>query len=225
VLIEQAEHARQAGVLARALREVPEPRPSFERATEIHDDGWIEADAQPLLTPEGAPVSFREYPAEPYAALWERGIAQAIREDPYVGLLVSLHGSRFFRAQPHIQARLHAREDILLRELGLAGSHDALPPDVLVHHRWIDCLDRLSLMSCSDLPSPQRAEIAGVAYTASAVGEAIVVEPWPFGSPFDAAVRGVVARPARSEGDDPRVMLTRGRPVRITTRLRPAAGA
>src|SRR5262245_29901696 len=109
--------------MARALREAPEPRRRFERATEIHDDGWIEADADPLLSPEGVPVSFREYPAEPYAALWERGIAQAIRESRYVGLLVSLHGSRFFRSQPAVQARLRAREDALLRELGLAGSH------------------------------------------------------------------------------------------------------
>ena len=225
LLIEQAEHARQAGAMARGLREAPEPRGSLERATEIHDDGWIEADAHPILSPQGVPVSFREYPAGPYAALWERGIAQAIREAPYVGLLVSLHGSRFFRGQPAVEKRLHAREDALLRELGLAGSHDALSPDVLAHHRWVDYLDRVSLMCCSDLPSPQRAEIAGVAYTASAIGETIVVEPWPFAAPFNAPLRAVVVPAVRTPDEDPRVMLSRGRAVSLQARIRPAAAS
>ena len=110
-----------------------------------------------------------------------------------------------------------------MRELGLSGSHDALPPAVLVHHRWVDYLDRLSLMSCGDLPTPQRAEIAGVTYTASANGETIVVEPWPFEAPFDAPLRGVIVRPERSSvGEDPRLRLGRGRAASITARLRPA---
>jgi hypothetical protein len=132
-----------------------------------------------------------------------------VAEDPYVGLLVSLHGSRFFRSEPAIQDQLHAREDALLRQLGLTGSHDPLPPAVMFHHRWMDYLDRLSLTVCAGWPSPQRAEIGGVSYTTTWDGQTLAVEPWPFGPGFEAPVHGLVHSEAGT------------RPVRIECRVSP----
>jgi hypothetical protein len=177
----------------------------FERAAEIHDDGWIEADAAPLLDPSsGTPTSFMNYPAVPMPHCGS-GASQAVAESPYVGLLVSLHGSRFFRSQPGVQERLHAREDALLRELGLAGKHDQLPPAVMSHHRWMDYLDRLSLTVCAGWPSPQRSEIDGVSYAATWDGRTLAVAPWPFGPAFEAPLSGIIRSGAEAAAGAHRV--------------------
>jgi Protein of unknown function (DUF3891) len=104
VLVHQADHARLAGDLCahwgnRAFN--PPGRPeSAQIAAEMHDDGWREADAQPLFNrDQQRPLHFLEIEMEDHIALYRSGVEAAFERDPYAGLLVSMHWTGLYRAR------------------------------------------------------------------------------------------------------------------------------
>lgn len=108
-LIRQTEHARLCGVMARAWGNdrfhPPEPRTPMLRAAAEHDNGWEEWEDAPRLNPETRrPYSYIDIPVDQHLEIYRRGIAHAVGLDPYVGVIVSLHGSllysRFRAGQP-----------------------------------------------------------------------------------------------------------------------------
>lgn len=185
--IAQAEHARHAGALAQALDDVPSPRGPFEDATRGHDDGWKAYDREPGWNPEtGLPHTYRTIPTDDYVEVWRRGIRDAARQDPYVELLVSLHGSAFLSRRDSREAQAfvdeqRSRQDELLEELGYGGSWDDLPPPVATHREWMGFADALSLFVLDEWGSPWKAEVEGETLTARREGHWATVEPWPFG--------------------------------------------
>lgn len=103
-LVEQTEHARLAGDAAARWGNdrfaAPEPRESVVRAAAMHDEGWREADAEPLFG-DGArrPRHFTEVTGEQHVPLYRRGVDAVMAADRYAGLLVSMHWTGLYRSR------------------------------------------------------------------------------------------------------------------------------
>lgn len=95
LLITQAEHALQAGRLAAAMRDLPEPRETMIRAIALHDAGWPILDDQPEPLPDGRPPHVFDHDTGYSAPAWRRSVAVARASGPLEALLVSRHFSRF----------------------------------------------------------------------------------------------------------------------------------
>ncbi len=95
LLITQAEHALQAGRLAAALKDLPEPREALIRAVSLHDAGWPLIDDQPEPLADGRPPHVFDHDTSYSAPAWRRSVAVARASGPLEALLVSRHFSRF----------------------------------------------------------------------------------------------------------------------------------
>lgn len=109
VLIEQNEHGRLAGDIAahwgNAQFAGPLRRESALAAAAMHDEGWREADAQPLFNAAQArPLHFLEIDMEDHVPLYGRGVDRVFEHDPYAGLLVSMHWTGLYRSRWGVQS-------------------------------------------------------------------------------------------------------------------------
>ncbi len=207
-LIRQTEHARLCGVMAHAWGndrfQPPEPRiPVIEAAAE-HDNGWQEWEDAPRLNPESRqPYSYLDIPVDQHLEIYRRGIARAVSRDPYVGLIVSLHGSRLyarFRAgQPGATEFLSQQESLRDRLIqGLASDPGLEPytrPDVLeVNRDLLFGWDVLSLLIShgaawqSTVVCPTDYEGNRVEVTVGGGGERWQLNPFPFREPLELSV-------------------------------------
>lgn len=110
VLIEQNEHGRLAGELARAWGNdrfaAPDPLESVALAAAMHDEGWRDTDAQPRFNSvERRPMHFREIPVEEHIPLYRAGVLAVAERDPYAGLLVGMHWTGLYRGRWGLQPR------------------------------------------------------------------------------------------------------------------------
>ncbi|HMJ02895.1 MAG TPA: DUF3891 family protein, partial [Conexibacter sp.] len=100
-IVLQTDHADLSGQLAAAWGGPgfarPEPYDSVVRAAARHDDGWAVWERRPRLTADGAPQSFFTVPAAVHLAFYRAGVEVVQEEDPYAGLLVSMHMSGLYR--------------------------------------------------------------------------------------------------------------------------------
>lgn len=185
----QDDHAHLAGELAAATRARPAAlgldRSALVTAARVHDNGWREADALPDLDDEGRPRTFLSLPDGPYEAVWRRGIERAATLDPLTGLLVGLHGARFFGfrrsdGMRRLLAEERAREDRVLAELGVGGSSADLPAAIQAPSDLIAFLDAVSLQACGVLGDVVRAEVAGASLTSTRDSGGLAIDPWPF---------------------------------------------
>src|SRR5271157_669584 len=105
-LIAHPDHARLAGAFAAAWGNAqfrkPEPRAHVLHGIASHDDGWAARDAHPSITRQGKPSAFstelvgrysafEEIDLEEYLAVRDRAVRIIAEEDPYAGLLISMH--------------------------------------------------------------------------------------------------------------------------------------
>ena len=111
-LVEQYEHSLISGALARYWGWKPDPSESAIHAISEHDLAWKELDAEASFNPgTGRPYNFFEYPAEPRLSAYRRGIDVIEANDPYAGLLCSLHYESFVRkATGAVEASFRAAE-------------------------------------------------------------------------------------------------------------------
>jgi hypothetical protein len=95
LLITQNDHALLAGELAEVFGNgrfaEPQPRGSALRGVNLHDCGWPLHDDEPTLNKEGKPLDVFETPAAIGLKVWTASADRAAAQDPYAGLLVSLH--------------------------------------------------------------------------------------------------------------------------------------
>ena len=97
LIVTQPHHAELAGQLAAqwgndGFQEL-KPGMAMIRAANEHDNGWREWDNRPTIDPEeGLPWSFATLTYVEHSKLYWRGILLAADEDPYEGLMVSMHG-------------------------------------------------------------------------------------------------------------------------------------
>lgn len=214
ILIEQEHHAHLTGDLAAFVPRGRGNHAAFLAAARVHDNGWREADRAPTVDETGWPCTFTTVADDVYAAVWRRGIARAADVDALVGLLVGLHGARFFggRTSPEMRAlddSERARQDRVLADLGVGGSWQDLPAEVDEPSQRIAMLDALSLMLCGAIDHAITPSVGGQAYTLTprpaSFGLATVsVRPWPFDGPvppLSVRARRVPRRPFTSDED------------------------
>jgi hypothetical protein len=92
-LFAQHDHAVLAGAFARYLGGLVEPlRPEAVVAVGLHDRGWTDADATPIVNDRGQPGDVFETPLPRGLEIWRNSSRLALSEGgTYAGLLVSIH--------------------------------------------------------------------------------------------------------------------------------------
>lgn len=186
-LVEQDHHAHLTGDLAALMPPGDLDHAAFVAAARVHDNGWREHDAAPTLDGSGLPHTFSSVDDGAYEAIWRRGIDRAVDLDPLIGLLVSLHGARFFgprtsQGMRALAADSHRRQTDLLHRLGFDGGADDLPAPVRQASDRIAFADTLSLLLCGALPDRLTAAMDGVEHRLTRTGATVTVQPWPFHS-------------------------------------------
>lgn len=95
LLITQHDHAQLAGELAEVFGNEqfasPRPRASAILGIAQHDCGWPLHDDEPTLSREGKPLDVFETTPEIGLKVWTGSADKASAQDPYAGLMVSLH--------------------------------------------------------------------------------------------------------------------------------------
>ena len=163
----QPDHADLSAQFARAWGNpdgfaAPKPLEPVAVATARHDDGWAVWERAPALDREGvAPRNFLDVEVPSHLAFYRAMIAAVLDQDPYAGLLVSMHGAGIYRGrygtQPSLkltfadevgdqveafvaeQEELHGR---LVAQLGVPEE------ERWTNYRFLQVYDRLSLYFC-----------------------------------------------------------------------------
>jgi hypothetical protein len=185
-LIRHPDHAQLAGDFAAAWGNErfrkPEPRARVLLGIRTHDDGWADRDAHPSITRQGKPSAFsselvgkysafEEIDLADYLAVRDRAVRIIAEDDPYAGLLISMHTYNLLTA--HADRTTITEEGLALldaflahqrlyqQELFAAISADpALTPlekseqTILEHFRLLQACDNLSLVSCVAFAQP-----------------------------------------------------------------------
>ena len=185
-LITHPDHARLAGDFAGAWGNAqfrrPEPRERVLRGISCHDDGWAARDAHPTITRQGKPSAFstelvgkysafEEIDLEEYLAVRDRAVRMIAEDDPYAGLLISMHTYNLLTAHADrstiaaeglvlLDAFLHRMREYQceLREAIAADSSlKELEKDeqtIVEHFRLLQACDNLSLLTCVAFDAP-----------------------------------------------------------------------
>jgi len=236
-LITHPDHARLAGGFAEAWGNAefrrPEPRARVLKGIACHDDGWAVRDAHPTITRQGKPSAFsnelvgkysafEEINLEEYLAVRDRAVRIVADEDPYAGLLISMHTYNLLTA--HADRSTIAPEGLVMldafleklrayqNELRAAIVVDAsLTADdkseqtILEHFRLLQDCDNLSLLTCVAFAQPAHL-LHPLPLNGGGTAEVTVtpiaprhfrLAPWPFAEPelsFDFPARHVVGR-------------------------------
>jgi hypothetical protein len=185
-LITHPDHAHLAGDFAAAWGNAqfrkPEPRARVLKGIACHDDGWTARDAHPSITRQGKPSAFstelvgkysafEEIDLEEYLAVRDRAVRIVAEEDPYAGLLISMHTynlltahadrstiapeglallDSFLARQKHYQEELRSK---IARDTSLAEVEKA-EQAILEHFHLLQACDNLSLLTCVAFASP-----------------------------------------------------------------------
>jgi hypothetical protein len=192
----QTDHADLSGTLAEAWTDRGRRHESAVVAARRHDDGWAVWERSPLVNGDGAPVGFLDVHVPAHLAFYRAGIAAISDEDPYAGLLVSMHGAGIYRqrygadtglslsraaeVQPLVDAFVEEQESEYAERAGATGVDDEL--------RWADYnrlqwFDRFSLVFClRDWDRPDGIAFELGEFTFTPLGPwRTRVEPYPFG--------------------------------------------
>ena len=185
-LITHPDHARLAGNFATAWGNAqfrkPSPRERVLKGITCHDDGWATRDAHPSITRQGRPSAFstelvgkysafEEIDIEDYLAVRDRAVRIIAEDDPYAGLLISMHTASLLTEHADrstIAARGLALLDAFLDrlrayqdELREAIAADTSLADaektgqmILEHFRLLQACDNLSLLTCVAFDAP-----------------------------------------------------------------------
>jgi hypothetical protein len=191
----QTDHADLAGAVADAWADHGPRRESAIVAARRHDDGWAVWERSPLVDADGKPVNFLDVHVPAHLAFYRAGIAAISDEDPYAGLLVSMHGAGIYRqrygSDPALglsrAVEVQPLVDAFVEEQESAAHERAVAAGVDEDLRWADYhrlqwFDRFSLAFCLrewDAPPEEPFELGP--YTFTPVGPwRARVQPYPF---------------------------------------------
>src|SRR5206468_11391059 len=145
--------------IARRWTALDKAKESVVFATERHDDGWAVWEQAPVFQPDtGRPVNFIDVHISSHLAFYRACIAAVTEQDPYAGLLISMHGagiyqqrygrdpslglSRAAEAQALIDAFVAEQEAGYQARLAATGASD---DDRWRDYELLQLFDRLSL--------------------------------------------------------------------------------
>lgn len=190
----QTDHADLAGAFASAWAEQGPRHASLVLAAKRHDDGWAVWERSPLVDPKtGRPVNFLDVQVPTHLAFYRAAIAAVADEDPYAGLLVSMHGAGIYRRRygldsapglaqaaevaDQVEAFVAEQEAGYARRMAEAGVDDERR---LADYRLLQLYDRLSLYFCMcDVEAGEEAELQGYRILPLAPWR-VAVAPFPF---------------------------------------------
>jgi hypothetical protein len=192
----QIDHEDLSGAFARAWADQGVRHGSLAIAAARHDDGWAVWERAPVVESEsGKPVNFLDVDIGSHLAFYRAGIAAVTEQDPYAGLLVSMHGagiyqqryghdpglglSRAAAAQELVDAFVAEQEGGYESRIAEAGVSD--------DERWRDyellqLYDRLSLYFCMrDVESDGAEPVELQGYTLELLAPwRVRMSPYPF---------------------------------------------
>lgn len=193
-IVMQTDHADLSGDFARRWKQRGDRADSLAIAAERHDDGWAVWEQAPSCDLKtGKPVNFLDVGVLSHLAFYRAGIAAITEQDPYAGLLVSMHGAGIYRGryglQPELgltqaeQAREQVEAFVAEQESGFA-TRDAEVGVTAEQRRedyeLLQIYDRMSLLFCmNDTLSPSETEFSGYRFRPYGAGT-ISIDPFPF---------------------------------------------
>jgi hypothetical protein len=165
-LVRQPDHADLSGQLAAAWGgdgfATPQHARSLTLAATRHDDGWAVFDRRPAWDPANdRPRNFLDVAIPVHLAFYRACIAAVSDEDPYAGLMVSMHGSGIYTGRYGTQPSL-GLTNVKGHEAevqAFVAEQEAMQParagelGVSEEERWtnyklLQVFDRLSLSLC-----------------------------------------------------------------------------
>jgi hypothetical protein len=193
-IVLQTDHADLSAGIARAWAKTTERSGSLITAAERHDDGWAVWEQAPMCDAETSkPLNFLDVGVLAHLAFYRAGIAAISEQDPYAGLLVSMHGAGIYRgrygSQPELKLTFaeNARElvdaFVAEQESGFADRDAAAgvtADERKQDYALLQVYDRTSLLFCTnEAVAPPASEFAGFRFKPD--GAATVrMSPFPF---------------------------------------------
>jgi len=236
-IVMQTDHADLSGELARRWKTRSERPDSVAIAAERHDDGWAVWEQAPMCDLEtGKPVNFLDVGVLSHLAFYRAGIAAITEQDPYAGLLVSMHGAGIYRGRYGLQPELKltfaegARKQI---DAFVAEQEETFPArdaeiGVTAEQRrgdyeLLQIYDRMSLLFCmNDALAPPASEFSGYRFRPDGAAT-ISIDPFPFaGEERFSLLRRVIPKTRWDNETDFRTQLLRTEPDRISITVRTA---
>jgi Protein of unknown function (DUF3891) len=239
-IVMQTDHADLSGDFARRWTERTARSDSLQVAAERHDDGWAVWEQSPMCdVGSGKPLNFLDVGVPAHLAFYRAGIAAIGEQDPYAGLLVSMHGAGIYRGRYGLQPELKLTFAGEVRELVDAfvaeqeSTFEAREREIgvteqerMADYELLQVYDRLSLLFCmNDALAPPAGELGG--YRFEPDGEAaITMTPFPFDGAEQrfSLVRRLVPHGGWSDGDAFRRDLFATTPEVTSITIRAAGG-
>lgn len=243
-LVTHPDHARLAGDLAAAWGNErfrrPEPRARVLKGIACHDDGWADRDRHPSITRQGRPSAFSVELVGKYSAFEEIDLAEylgvrdrAVRiiaeDDPYAGMLVSMHTYNLLTA--HADRSTISEDGLVLLDAFLdrltafqgelrvvidadtgLSAWERSEQALLEHFRLLQACDNLSLLSCVAYgdpasllhPLPLNDGLQAEVKVMPIATREFQLSPWPFAEPemqFSFPARHVVGATFESSAE------------------------
>ncbi|MGN6872581.1 MAG: DUF3891 family protein [Solirubrobacteraceae bacterium] len=239
-IVMQTDHADLSGDFARRWTERTPRSESLEVAAERHDDGWAVWEQSPMCdVGSGKPLNFLDVGVPAHLAFYRAGIAAIGEQDPYAGLLVSMHGAGIYRGRYGLQPELKltfagdVREQVDAFVAEQESTFEARESELGVteserihDYGLLQMFDRLSLLFCmNDTLSPPSTDLMGYRVQADGDG-AVRMSPFPFDGAEQqfSLVRRVVPRNNWSDGQTFRRDLFGVEPEVTSITIRAAGG-
>lgn len=237
-VVMQTDHADLSGELARRWSDRTERPESLMIAAERHDDGWAVWEQSPAYDPgANKPVNFLDVNVLAHLAFYRAGIAAITEQDPYAGLLVSMHGAGIYRRRYGLQPELQltfadgARQQVDAFVAEQEGGFEAKDAELGVSaeqrqkdYELLQMHDRVSLLFCmNDTLAPGGGEFGGYSFRGEGAG-VLAMTPYPFGGGEQqfSLVRRLVPKREWPDGDAFRHELFATEPERATITVRAA---
>ncbi len=193
-IVYQTDHADLSADFARAWADTGPRHESLILGTERHDDGWAVWEQAPTIDAGGRPVTFIDVPIPIHIAFYRAAIAAATEDDPYAGMLVSMHGVGIYKQrfgtdptlkeshEPDVQAVVEAF--VVEQEAGWPARRAAVgaaEDESFADYFRLQLYDRLSLYFCMrDVETTGEAvELAGHRLESLAPWR-VRMDPFPF---------------------------------------------
>jgi hypothetical protein len=192
-IVYQTDHADLSADFARAWADTGLRHESLIVGTERHDDGWSVWEQAPTIDGDGRPVTFIDVPIPIHVAFYRAAIAAVTEDDPYAGMLVSMHGVGIYKQrfgtdpmlkashEPDVQAVVEAF--VAEQEASWPSRRTAVgagEEESFADYFRLQLYDRLSLYFCMrDVEAGEAAEIVDYRLEPLAPWH-IRMEPFPF---------------------------------------------